>query len=180
MPAFYEQGDYAAKVTRQAFGQSDNEKKTAFFALTVQPAARIDMETGDRTDVAKSYDRTIKMFLSEGAAPHTVKKLRALGFDGASFGDLNPDTEDHFSFVGQEVVVRCKHEDYNGSPVEKWDFPQEGGGLENKPLDDKGMRRLDALFGKVLKETKPAAKSDPPRETATAGAGNGAKRKTPF
>lgn len=170
----YEQGDYAAKVTDQAFGQADNEAKTAFFALTVQPIAKLDLETGDRTSV-DPFNRTIRMFLSEKAAPHTIKKLRTLGFEGVSFAELNPETDGHFSLVGQEVVVRCKHEEYQGKQQERWDFPGDGGaGI--KPLDDKGMRKLDALFGKHLKDGKPMAK----REAATASAGNSAPRKTPF
>lgn len=179
MAAHYDQGDHAATITKQEFGQSDNANQTPFFALTIQPTAKIDMETSDREDVIGPV-RTLRLFLSDKAAPHTIKKLRALGWDGSSFGELNPDADDHHSFVGQEIVVRCKHEEYNGQPQEKWDFPQEGG-LEIKKLDDKGMRKLDALFGKHLKEgAKPKSSAPKQATTTTAAAGNSSKVKVPF
>lgn len=170
MAAHYDQGDYDVRITSQRFGTTESDNP--FFAITFQPTAKIDMETGDRIDCGGPV-RTMRLFLSEKAAPHSIKKLRSLGWTGSSFGDLNPESGEHHSFVDQTVVVRCKHEEYKGQPQEKWDFPHDGG-LEIKPLDDKGMRKLDALLGKHLKDgAKP--KASPVKHTTTAASGNGSK-----
>ena len=175
MAAHYDQGDYDVKFSSQQFGQTEGSEPKPFFALTFQPMARIDIETGDRNDVNGPV-RTMRLFLSQKAAPHTIRKLRELGWEGSSFNDLNPNNNEHHSFVGQIAIVRCQHEEYKGEPQEKWDFPHEGG-LNIKAIDDKGMRQLDALLGKQLKETaKP--KSSAPKQTAAAAAstsGNGSK-----
>lgn len=177
MAAHYDQGDYDARITAQRFGTTETDKP--FFAITFQPMAKIDMETGDRIDCGGPV-RTMRLFLSEAAAPHSIKKLRSLGWGGSSFAEINPESEEHHSFVEQTVVVRCKHEEYKGQPQEKWDFPHEGG-LDIKPLDDKGMRKLDALLGRHLKETATKPKASPAKQaTATAAAASGNGSKVPF
>lgn len=101
MSAHYEPGDYSAVVTRQGFAES-KEKGTPFFFLDFEPIQAL----GANQLPQQIYPRTIKMWLTEAAAPYAFEKLKYLGWDGKRLADLDPDEPDHHSFVQNTITVR--------------------------------------------------------------------------
>ena len=103
---YYEEGSYEAEVVQQALGK--NQKGTPQFVLRVRILHQF--VNGERMNVRNQYERTIYMYLTEGAAPYTIEKLESIGFAGTSFRELDPNESDHCDFRGQPVNVVCKHE----------------------------------------------------------------------
>lgn len=145
---YYARGAYKAEIIGQ--GLSKSSKENSQFWIQAKILESID----DPSLAIEQYDRTIFWSITEGTIDFVVEKLERLGFRGESFKQLDPGTANHHSFVGQEVDLFCKLEQYEGKEREKWDLSRgTGGGPPNvAPLDDAQARQLDALFGRKLKE----------------------------
>ena len=136
----YEPGLYQnVPVVAQGFGES-KDKHTPGFFLKIKP--------GD-------YEREIWWYLPDGkedAIDRLMSGLETLGFDGSSFAELDPASPKFWDFTQTTITAECRHEAYNGKQVERWQLPFSGVAREVAPLDPKGIRKLDALFGKKLSE----------------------------
>lgn len=81
----------------------------------------------------------VRLYFSEKAEEYSVKKLRALGWQG---GDMK------FENCPNEVTIAVKYEEYNGEERQKCDIALGGG---TKPLDPAQERafaaRLAGLVG---------------------------------
>lgn len=154
MSAFYEEGRYRAEIINQALGKNKNTG-TPQFVLKVQILAAADGD-GERV-VRQQYERTIYLYLSENAAPYTIEKLKGMGFDKASFCQLDLEHPQAHDFRGLHVELMCRHEkDNTGESREKWDVAFIGSGaIDNTPLDAAEARKLDAMFGKSFAGAKP-------------------------
>jgi len=176
--AYYREGRYRARVINQYFGESEG-KGTPFFALTVKVISYFDPQMGDYVPPGESYDRDVKLYITNDTMDYVIPKLRSIGFEGSSFRDLDPDNQNHISFVGLESDFVCKMEPGkdNTKLYEKWGFPavKTAATVENKAGVSK---RLDALFGRSLKgsatQQKPASAAPVNRpEPQAAARGNG-------
>lgn len=163
---YFDQGKYLVEITAQGFDES-KEKKTPFFWLTFVPLGRINPEDpGGVLIPCHEYEREIRLWLTEKAAPYTISRLRSLGWSGDSFGELEPGGE--FTFVGKHVKLRCTHKHENGKTYDVWDFPPAG----NDAHHNEGVaRRLDSLFGKELRKSSRKSSLSRRRELEPAGAG---------
>jgi hypothetical protein len=95
--------------------------------------------------------------------------LAALGYDRDNFADFDERTPNFFDLREKEIEVRCDHElDQNRKSREQWSIARANNGPPVKPLDDKGVRKLDALYGKALKGL--GAKSQTPASDAPGAA----------
>lgn len=161
MTPFYLPGKYKGAVIDQALGK--NHKNTPQFVLRVQIKARL--VDGNEEIVKVQQDRSIYMYLSEGAAPYTIEKLQGIGFEGRSIRQLDLNHEDAHDFRGQIIDLICNHEeDQNGESREKWELQWGSGAIEITPLDAAEARKLDALFAKSLGGAKaPPKKTQKPR-----------------
>ena len=169
----FNQSLHRVRVTAQGFDES-KEKKTPFFWLAFTPLFETDT-TGAEIAQCADFEREVRLYLHENTIDQTVERLRGLGWDGASWADLEPYALDGFSFVDHEIDVRCSHEQQGDNVYERWELPSGGRRSEHKT----GMtRRLDALFGSQLKATaakgkkaagkaKAKPKSEPELSTAT-------------
>jgi hypothetical protein len=169
MAAFYDRGRYQGKIVNQILGE--NSKGNPELQLVVQPTAMYD-EKGEPCKLSFPYSRTIYLVLTEATigTPETpgwvVQTLNALGFNGKSFGELEPGQPDSWSCIGQAVDLRCDHDEYEGKEREKWSIARKPNtnGTPTKTLEKKSLRALDAKYGKVLKvlaETAPAPTAEP-------------------
>jgi hypothetical protein len=156
----YEEGKYKARITGQTIGE--NKKGNPEIQLYIQPIGYYTpqgLEAGsyqwERTVFLTLTDKTIGTEKDPG---WIMKLLWFLGFEGKSFAQLDQDHEQPHSFVGQEVDALCQHDNYQGKAIEKWSILT--GGAQRpavKALANKGLRALDAKFGKVLKGHAPDA-----------------------
>jgi hypothetical protein len=164
MGVYYSEGDYSCEVKQQGFEKAKTGKDMIVFVFRPEAIVAQDDEGNQVLDssIHTEWDRTCRIVLdpsNEKVMEYAMKKLRHAGFTGESFKDLD--------FVGKQIIFRCKYSNYNGGEVEQWEMPLPA--LESRevpPLDNNAARRLDALFGKKLKEGSSKPKSDPaPKQT---------------
>lgn len=155
----YEPGKYLGIVSEQAFSESSKGNKQ--FILRCKIVGKYDEEgTLCEFPSQRVRDRNIFMTITDKTVDFVIDALRSIGYEGNTFSGLDPQTPGFHNFASHEVPLYCSHEEYNGNWQERWRIDNgSGGGLNVKPLDSKGVRSLDAMFGKALKATaKPAAK----------------------
>lgn len=160
MGPYYQPGDYACEVVNQGIGETKTGKPQFFLAFKVLRYADNDER------VEQQYDRTHYRVITDNTIEWFIEDLKVLGFQRSGFRFLSLDMAGHQSFVGQEVVMNCRHESYQGKEGERWNIAREGGALDIKPLPDAKLRQLDAMFGSHLKGV---AKEEKP-QTVAAGA----------
>lgn len=112
--------------------------------------------TGDNWQACPNEPtRSLWMYLTDAARPHTDKKLVALGFNG----DFeNP------SFAETQTNLTCSHEVYQGTPKERWEMA-DWGGVQGEPIDAAGALRLKAEW--EARHSKPAVPSGAPAAPPT-------------
>ena len=169
----YRQGRYWARCTSQVLGESKPKEGeshgTKFVALGFAILGEVNSADPDGALLTcAAGDRTVFLYLTEKTVERSIEELRSLGFDKDSFRYLLPEVAGYVNLAGTEVALQCRHDTYQGDTKEKWSLAFQGGGPPNiKPLNQAGVRQLDALFGKALK-AKPAKSN-----------GNGAKPQPP-
>ena len=167
----HETGVYVCRILEQ--GLSEATTGTPQFWLRFEVLGKPDPANPDNYLAASvKRERTMFRAITEKTIDMLTEDLEQLGFQGTSFRDLQPGTPNHYSFVGQDIDMYCKHETYNGAPHEKWQLSRPGGGMDLKELEPTKLRQLDALFGKALKGiAKPAgAAAARPASNGTAAA----------
>jgi hypothetical protein len=146
MGIHYDQGQYMAVVTQQGFKESTNGNPV--IVLKVKPylhfqydSSGVEIEDNLPSD---SWERSIFLTVTKKTTDFVLKKLRAAGFEGSSFRELD--------LQGKSVRCRCSHgTDNNGADREEWDLVYEYESKPLEPLDSAAARKLDALFGRELK-----------------------------
>ena len=146
MSVYFPPGNYRAVVTSQALGET---KKTGNpqFVLSFQVLEPLNHPAPGMNQ----YERSIFRVITDNTVEYLFQDLERLGFYGQSFSQLDPETDGFHSFIGQEIEVFCKHEEYEGNAVERWSLSR-GGGLEIKSLPAKSRRELDNKYGAQLKK----------------------------
>lgn len=159
---FYTDGKYHVQIIDVAMGESkvkqDGSGGNPQVVLKVKVISGL-VVASDGSEVSSAvsgqYDRTIYLTVTEKSKEMVLAKLRWAGWDGDRFETLTKD------LLGRGCRAICKiepsmSEKYAGQDTEKWDL--ELPPLESKPLENKPAvaKKLNALFGKTLKE-KPAS-----------------------
>lgn len=149
---FYAGGLYVAEVTGQALSKTKNGNYQIVLSIKIlgkpdpkSPTAYIEIEQKPRTIYIVITDKTID---------YVIADLETLGFVGTSFGMIDSEHPQHQNLIGTQVDVWCKHDTgIDGNTYEKWRISHPpSGGLDVDPLDNKGVRQLDSLFGAQLKK----------------------------
>lgn len=162
---FYDEGVHIGEITAQGFNKA--KSGTRQFMIRVKVLGLPVNEDGF-TPHDQQFERTIYMALTAATVPFVAETLRHLGYEEDSFGPLDPNHSKHHSFVGQQVNLYCRHEEFDGQWNEKWSISRGLSPLQSEALTTKEVRELDALFGKALK----GGKADPtPATTQTKSTG---------
>lgn len=143
----YEPGRYWGQVTGQALTTSKNGNPQFVLRFRIMGAIDPSAPEGDLITCA-NFERSIFWTITDKTIEFFTRDLKKLGFDKLSYAALNPETTNYHDFTNQEIEVACKHETYQGNVVERWSLY---GQFEVVPLEDKEVRKLDAMFGKHLK-----------------------------
>lgn len=153
---------YRAHVTHQQLGETSKSKPQ--FILTFMIDGEINPEDPDGAmwnvdNLERSYYKVI----NEKTIKYLMEDLERLGFQGASFEQLDEKSPGFHSFIGQSIVVVCKHGEYNGKPTEQFSLA----GAPRKSMAKEEVKKLDALFGANLrgKFSKPAQAAKPAETT---------------
>lgn len=163
--AHYEPGDYLCRVVDQRFGQTPNN--SAYFQLEFEPMQAL----GANTFPEQVYNRHTNLFITEKSHQYTIEKLRALGFTGTKFAQLDLSHPQAHSFVGQEVKMTCSHD----GQYENWELARDKGSGTPKESDPSVAAKLDGMFGKSLMVAIPAGDKKPkaaPKPAAVAPGGD--------
>lgn len=94
---------------------------------------------------------------TEDAAPHTIKKIRAMGYAGDDLGELG----DGVAMVGNVCEVTIKHEVDRGGKVRAkvhWVAPEGG---DRMVSDDKAAQAIKK-YNALLRALPPREKDSPP------------------
>lgn len=152
----YEKGTYRAKIVGHVFGESKT-KGTPYIEIHFQPI----QATGANAFPETVYNRHLRLYLSEAAAPYSIENLRRIGWKGETFADLDPNGEGKDALVDIEISVYCG---YNEDGYEDWNLTAPGG---DAPVESsKGLpSKLDKIFGKALKASKPKSSKASKQET---------------
>ena len=134
MPSL-DKGYYWGKV--KEFGTAESDKGTPYFFLTCEiVAVRVGQEY---IDIAPE-ERTVFIYLSDAAMQYSAPKLISIGFNG---NFAAPDIGEDAKTNG--VMLENEPETFDGKLREKWQLYTQRG-IEHKPLDNAGNRRLNALY----------------------------------
>src|ERR1017187_4588570 len=99
---FYEVGRYACKVVDQGLGKTGTGKPQ--FALRFQVLGLVDSTDPSKYIPATAqYERTFYRVITEKTMPYFVEDLKALGFHGSSFRELDKQAPGFHDFHGQDV-----------------------------------------------------------------------------
>lgn len=165
---FYEAGAYIGEVTQQALGKASTG--TPQFVVRFRVLGKPDPADPSAFTPVQEYERTIYRAITPNTIDYVMEDLEKLGYEKGGFGPLDPSHPDHQSFVGMQIDVYCKHEkNMKGDMGEKWQLSRGASTLKVDPIDSKGVRELDAMFGKALKAKLPQKAVAPKSEPVLAG-----------
>lgn len=177
MAIHFSEGRYRVRVVSQCF--STTKSNSPQFVLRVTPVGFYNLERpGGALEVCDSYERSIFLAITDKSIDYVVDKLAAIGFEGRSFSELDPEAANHVSLVGREFDAVCRHDAYEGVTREKWDVSTMTT-APGSPLDKAGLRKLDTLYGAKLKRGIGQAKAVQ-REVASATVSNVGDDDIPF
>lgn len=103
----------------------------------------VKLQNDDTGEIVTAF-----MALTEKAAEWTVKKLRACGFNGFSFEDLD---DGGVALRGNKVLYEVEHDTYNGKTTAKVGWINKPGGIRRA---ENGARNA-ARFNSILLEFPP-------------------------
>jgi len=160
----FEPGLYRARLLSHTLGENDKgtlELRLPFNVLGVYDEAGELQESEDRPE------RTLYLYLTPatiGTAEqpgHAARQLHQLGFDDEILDRLDHNRPDAHDFVGQEVDLVCKHEDYNGKTKERWSL--KGERRELAAADKSAFAALNGHWrgaSRTIAKTKPKPKQE--------------------
>ena len=149
----FPEGNYIGVILSQGFSRSP-QKGTPEFFLRVRITHSVDYEGDMRQELPapEQVTRIIHNYLSGGAVDITIQSLRAVGFSGDSFRQLDPHNDGYTNLTGSEVSLYCKWENFADKTYDKFSIRTQSSGDGNyESLDSKAIAELDALFGRKLK-----------------------------
>lgn len=158
--AIPQQGQYFAQVTNVETLES-KDKGTPFVAIEIE-ATHIAYN-GDWVELPENINRTIRLYLSDGAYEFTEKKLKFLGFNGNYSAPV-------LANVADGITVNCTIGNYKGKERDEWDLAEWGGGYERITPEANVLAQLQARWNQnESSAAKPVAAPAPP-QAATAPA----------
>ncbi len=163
MHILYAAGRYQCRVIGQEFTEAGTGSKQ--FVLKIVPTGRYRLDEPDALEQVQEQERRIYRAITDNTISYFLDDLVYLGFEGDSFTELDPSTPGFHDLTGLLIDATCSHETFKGKQSEKWQIYR---GSNSSPLDEQGMRDLDALFGPQLRaRRKSAPKTDGQARKAT-------------
>lgn len=137
--------------TFKAYGVEGSEQYGVTRGGTDQVVVDLKLETGD---VVSTF-----LYFSDAAAPHSIKRLRALGWRGTDLSNLA-------GIGSEEVDVRVYWEEYEGKENMKVEIVTGGTVVLKDPLDAKGKSQFAKRYANLAASVKAEPKSAPKRAPA--------------
>lgn len=161
MAIFYEKGRYQCQVTGQGLGKSE-QKGTPFFYITFTPLKYI-IGPEQYEDVTRSFERTMKKYLTDKTMDFVIDDMLTLGFEVDSPTQIDLEHPKAFSIVGNMVELYCGHKTNEaGQDFEEWNVGRKSG-FTPKPIDRSEAKGLEAMFGASLKTKRKMNEAERPK-----------------
>ena len=166
---YYGEGTYQVNVNEVAFQMTTKAPPRPMIVLKFTVTGFIPSNGDAWTPEQEQYERRIYMMVDPDKPKQkefVLMKLREAGWNGEKFEELGK------WIIGQNIKAKCYHKEdkdpeskYFGTISEGWDLPLPP--LESEPLenDPNIAKKLNAMFGKTLKETSKPASPPAPRQT---------------
>jgi hypothetical protein len=170
MPSYaphYQPGRYWGKIIDHAVGQTKNGHPQIVIRFAVIGGVNPADPEGELINVGVSQERTMYRVITDKTVPYVQEDMKRLGLEGSPRQlDLNEDCA--VDIRGKELAFFCKHEPTqdNSGLREVWSLAMERKPIER--LDAKGLRALDAMFGKAK---PPKSNGDKPAQRPEVGPG---------
>lgn len=149
--ASYEQGRYVATLKSVVLSASKT-KQTPQVVIQFTPVGKVNPQDPENLLPCANFDRSIFRAITSETIEYVVQDLRQLGYPHDDFDHLDEDSPNRHDFGSPEIVVSCKHEEYQGKTQERWSLAGEG--YKPKALEKTEVKKLNALFGKSFKSAK--------------------------
>ena len=161
----YDQGLHIGQIVSHNLGKANTGTPQIVLRVKILGIPKVD---GTYEAFKFQNERTIFISLTEKTVDFVIPQLEAMGFDGASIDQLDPENPKAVNLAGNQVDLWCKHEkDQKGELRERWNVSTPREAIVTEKLDAKEVRQLNTLFGKALKKGPPpktAAKSVPAKQ----------------
>lgn len=162
MAIFYEKGRYQCEVIGQGLGKSE-QKGTPFFYITFTVLKYI-VGPDQYEDVTRSFERTMKKYLTDKTMDFAIDDMLTLGFEVDSPTQIDLEHPKAFSIVGNMVEMYCGHKtNEKGQEFEDWNVGRKSGSFKATPIDRSEAKGLEAMFGASLKTKRKMAESERPK-----------------
>lgn len=158
-------GTYFGTLVAAGTDTLNNEKKTPYFYLTFQIEQQID-EDGNCMQI-EPVSRDVMLYLTDAAVDYTLKKLKALGFNG-NFETPTFNTE--LTEIGCKLY--CTHNPSGDKTYENWSLENGGNSeKERKPLSRDITRKFEAKYKSFAEVPAKSAGGLSPEKQAKLNAG---------
>lgn len=145
---YYEPGRYKCRISSQGF----NEASTGTRQFWIKFRVLERVEPFD--DSLEQHERTAYFAVTPKTADWVMDTLNLLGFQGSSFGGVDPRTKGFHNFIGDEVELSCSHEnDQTQNIREVWAVRSVG-----RPLSQDKVHDLDRFLTKNKQQSTDANK----------------------
>ena len=152
----HDPGLYRGEIIDQSLTKS-KDKGTPGIFITVVVYAKLFKNEPVLIPEDQQKEGIIKMWITKKTVDFVVRDLRAMGFTGNEWSQINLTRAGHQDLRGKDIKLLCRHEYWQDEPRERWHLARYDSNAAQ--LDDKESDYLQAMFGKVLKSApKPAPK----------------------
>ena len=150
----FESGRYWCRVEEQFLGESSNGNPQFILKFGVVGKINPADQQGELLECPRGKGRSIYKAITKATIDWFKRDLKYLCEQGKlstkfrGFEYLDPNQPGYTDFTNTEFEAYCDHETYQGKTREKWNIAS--GGADVKPIEEKNLRKLNAMFGKEL------------------------------
>lgn len=163
--SLYAIGRYWGCITNQRLGESSGGFPQLIIDFEILGRIKPEDPEGD-LEVCEKSEQTVYRVITEKSVDWVMQDLEKLGFYGESFRRFDLNEPNAVDLRGKELAFYCDHNEYpagSGQIKQKWSIASDG---TEKPLEDKAVRQLDAMFGAGLKSLPKPKAEEPKAEPA--------------
>jgi len=161
-------GSYWGQLVQSGVAVADNEKKTPSIWMRFLIVYEADPQSETGWKAIPETTRDMNWYLSDGAMPHTSKKLEKIEFNG------NFDAPGFADELSHGIELVCKPKTGFGQRAsetfEEWDIAKcvIGGTVEYREADSALKRQLTAKFRSISTASKKPSGPPPPTQRPAA------------
>jgi len=156
-------GRYRGRVRDYGVMQSQTGQQLPTAFITFVLVGYYHPATGE-LGPCPALNRTYYRAITPKTIDWLLADLKQVGFDQPGLEYLDPETPGAANLFDREIDVVCKHEPYQGRPIETWSIYHEP---RRKRIPRDELARLDAQFAEQIKRVFGSSPSAAPAPAVT-------------